>query len=1182
MRSYALSIRRFVFVVPGIAGVVAACWLAASCAAAADPAFVGVLALAVDDEVSQQLGLTENQKQQLLDLIDTREEEVLETALELRELPASERAEKLAPFRRESESKGLELLSAQQRHKLEQIRIRRLGVAALAEPAIAGRLNLTAQQRVHVGELLQQQAKRLAGVDEQAGRVIRAETKHSLTGVLSEEQQVALRQLTSETPAEGPPGDENGIAAGSPQPVEPEASESPAVPGEAEPAESLPAQPAQAEPEEPPEGEPAETAEEKPGKLRFNFRFQPWEDVLDWFARQADLSLVLDAPPPGTLNYTDNREYTPHEAIDLLNSVLLTKGYTLVRRDRMLMLINLEDGVPPNLVSTIPLEELDKRGEYELVSVLFQLEKVTPEEAELELQKLVGPQGSVVPLPKAQQVLVTETAGRLRTIRDVIQRIEDPEGLISGQLQTFELDYITPEEALDVLRQLLDIPSDQNAAPDGSIRFALDPSGTKLLASGKSDKLARVGEILEAVDVPGLDDLELGGIDETPQLEVYSIATADPESVLQVMQTLLAGLPDVRLAIDSKTGNLIALARPGEHATIKATLQQMQRDAQRVEVIHLRSVDPQLAVLSINKLFGAGGEGSGTAPKVDADPSTRQLLVRGNEAQIEQIRALLEKMGETGAEELDGTGGGNVRMLPLSGRAAKSALERIQQIWPTMRNNRIRVVTPSAVIPTLRPGSPAESSPPPDALFDPFFNPGALIEVPATAPPSAEDPKTEPPAPEEPLSDQPTPEPPAKALPPVQPVSPGPSPTEAKSAAATPAPPGRGKIFFAVQTTQPEAEPDSSEPSEEPVQTAPAEPVNEPAPIIVTLGPGGLMIASQDIEALDDFEQLLTTLAGSEMMGNNEMTIFYLKHAKATVVAEILDQIFGGGTTTSSSSAGGSGGGSLFGDLAGAALGDMGGGVLGSLLGLGGDGGSISPTGSMQITPDTRLNALIVQANPADLDTIEQLLKILDQKESPEDVLVRPKPKLIPVFNTQAEEIAEIVKQVYQDRMTSTSSRGQQPTPQEFIQMLRGGRRSGGGSQRGSTDDVQKMSIGVDPRTNSVIVSAPEPLFEEVKQLVEQLDQAAIESNQAVRVITLHRANPNAVQQALSALTGNAVQFGKTGSQPGSSGGRPQARPGSTPAGSPSSAQQQQMMQRMQFLRSMQQRGGTRSGGPRR
>jgi len=111
-----------------------------------------------------------------------------------------------------------------------------------------------------------------------------------------------------------------------------------------------------------------------------------------------------------------------------LNKVLLTKGYMLVRSGRMLMLINLEDGTFRDLFSTVPLENLDSRGEDEFVSVLFTLEHVTPEEAEVEVKKLLGPCGSAVSLPKSQQVVVKDMAGRLRTIRDVLKRIEGPSG----------------------------------------------------------------------------------------------------------------------------------------------------------------------------------------------------------------------------------------------------------------------------------------------------------------------------------------------------------------------------------------------------------------------------------------------------------------------------------------------------------------------------------------------------------------------------------------------------------------------------------------------------------------------------------------------------------------------------------------------------------------------------------
>ncbi len=239
---------------------------------------------------------------------------------------------------------------------------------------------------------------------------------------------------------------------------------------------------------------PATSAEPSSAKtISFQFRFQPWKDVLDWFAHEADLSLVMDAAPQGTFNYTDNRKYTPAEAIDLLNSVLLTKGYTLIRRNRMLMLINLEDGIPPNLVSTVPLSALDSKGEFEVVSVLFNLDKLKPEEAEMEIRKMIGPQGSVVGLAKSRQVLVTETAGRLRAIRSMLARVEGPEGAGSGGLQTFDLKYARAEDVLPILRQLLDIPADKTSSADGSIRIATEAGTGRLLVSGRPERVSRSG-----------------------------------------------------------------------------------------------------------------------------------------------------------------------------------------------------------------------------------------------------------------------------------------------------------------------------------------------------------------------------------------------------------------------------------------------------------------------------------------------------------------------------------------------------------------------------------------------------------------------------------------------------------------------------------------------------------------
>jgi type II secretory pathway component GspD/PulD (secretin) len=161
-------------------------------------------------------------------------------------------------------------------------------------------------------------------------------------------------------------------------------------------------------------------------KLRFQFREQSWSDVLQWFARQDNLTLVMDRAPPGTFTYSDNRSYTPTEAIDLLNSVLLTKNFTLLRRDRMLTVIELTADIPIELLPRIKLEELPSRGSFELVSVLFPLGKRPVDAVTKEVQPYLSSYGRAVPLPQSKQLLVIETAGKMQTINLLIASVPEP------------------------------------------------------------------------------------------------------------------------------------------------------------------------------------------------------------------------------------------------------------------------------------------------------------------------------------------------------------------------------------------------------------------------------------------------------------------------------------------------------------------------------------------------------------------------------------------------------------------------------------------------------------------------------------------------------------------------------------------------------------------------------------
>ena len=103
--------RRQAFAIWAATAITVATWACISITHAADPAFVGVLAFAVEDEGAQVLGLTPEVRQKLADLIARREQEALNLVMEIKDLSATERQARLSRFAADSEQLARGLLT---------------------------------------------------------------------------------------------------------------------------------------------------------------------------------------------------------------------------------------------------------------------------------------------------------------------------------------------------------------------------------------------------------------------------------------------------------------------------------------------------------------------------------------------------------------------------------------------------------------------------------------------------------------------------------------------------------------------------------------------------------------------------------------------------------------------------------------------------------------------------------------------------------------------------------------------------------------------------------------------------------------------------------------------------------------------------------------------------------------
>ncbi len=436
--------------------------------------------------------------------------------------------------------------------------------------------------------------------------------------------------------------------------------------------------------------------------LRFNFRNQKWAEVLDWIAKEADLSLVMETPPPGTFNYSDSRDYTTTESIDLLNGWLLTKGFALVRRERMLMVLDLKAGLPEGTIPRISPEELETRGRYEFVSVLLPLEGRAAEVVLLEVKPLLGSYGKAEALAQTRQLLVFDTASNLRVIEQIVKKIPVPETpalpavIEKPVLTVYPVMHANPEQAGEVLKTIVvgtvvvdikagqisvnAVPTEQEkakiiigqlesnqgpdlqpklqlysvqvsdaeqmlatlklVAPDGQYR--IDPVSGKLIAWASEKDQAHIAESLEMIQA---EQPQGGG----RQLQVYALKNADPVALSTILLTVV---PTARVTVNAPTRSLVAFGTLTDHEAIRALIQQLEQQAETAGTAKVLKTYPAAGTLSTNMVTLMAT--AVPSAQVLADTANQRLLIMATADQHTQIEVLLQSLvsAETGGRVL--------------------------------------------------------------------------------------------------------------------------------------------------------------------------------------------------------------------------------------------------------------------------------------------------------------------------------------------------------------------------------------------------------------------------------------------------------------------------------------------------------------------------------------------------
>lgn len=1020
------------------------------------------------EDVRTQLGLTETQAQKIEEAskAGTISQDFFKPYLEKmkgktpEEQTAIREEMKLAVVKAKEDVglQSLNLLDSRQLKMLRSIYISEAGYRSLTDNRVAADLALTDEQKAQLVQLntaRSDAATKLgfSATDEQ-NAAFKTEWEAKYLAVLNPEQKGMWTSLSAgAATVQGPASAFADVATPGTTPMVPGAKSDTPPPG-AQVVSSF--------------GSVADGAEKNQlvEKFTFNFRYAPWEQVLQDFAISTGYTLDMAQIPIGTFSHIDSKEYNVDQTLDIMNGYLQRKGFTLVRKDGFLVCVNVSGGIPNPLVPDVSIEELTakdesghyKIGENELVRVQMLLKGVDVGVMATEVEALTGPLARMTALTQSGILIISDTGSNLRKINGFLDTAMENVGK-ELLFKPYPLTNIAAEEAEYMLLAQFGIRQGAGAVPNVSAASGRDrgqqptpsaqASTLKVMSDARSNSLfvtgseadhALVVDIIKAIDVSELPESAKRFMSESsgPYLRVYKVSGRADQAALSIN----AMMPGVVVNEDNNASTVHIFGTSKQQQQVSEWVEAFAAGsgaAGSVAVIPLVKMDPLTAAATLRNLFVSEGT---AAPTVETDLYGNRIIVKGTTTQVDQIKQVLADLGEDGTGVRPQGEGGNIRRYSLRGRDPEEFMQYLEGEWKRNESTPIRIVTP------------AKKGPIRDKLV-PSRKSEEASDEPQAAP--AESPST----------------------------------TQSKKRSGL-----RKQSGYVAVRRSDEAAGDTPASTNRRSNNNTGN--NGPLDGIQIVVDGDeLLLIYEDEDALDRLEETMDFLQQS-IPYRTRWTVFYLQASDATEAAALLEQLIPSSSVTNTAASTGFSFGSVFRPITDS---------VSSMTGLSGIGQNPQ---TLRIIPDARSNSLLVTGPQSLVDEAEKLLEVLDSNEIPES-LRDMQPRQLIVEYAEIDEVATMVKESFKPFMEPVGGQQQQNNP---LAALMGG---GGGGNKKEPAGVQ-MTVAVDRQNSRLVISSSEELFLKVESLVQEMDDASKSANRTVRYVQLINADATMVQNSLTAM----------------------------------------------------------------
>lgn len=301
--------------------------------------------------------------------------------------------------------------------------------------------------------------------------------------------------------------------------------------------------------------------------LRMNFRNVPLEMVLDYMSEAAGFSIIAEVDVSGTVSVWNNQPLSKAEAISLLDSILIEKGYTAVRVGNTLKIVSKSDAHKENIPVRSGADPEEIPQSDRMVTQIIPVRYTGAMDLIENLEPLLPSEATMTANESSNAIVLTGTENSIRRVAEIIRALDTSISGIS-QIKVYPLRYADATELADIVKDLFEAPQSNSRSSrssrggfggfpgrfGGSDRGG-DRGGSSRGGDGDSEALQAASRVVAVADerynalvvsapeeyMPTIDQLvsEIDqNVDDITELRVFPLKHADANEMSQILTDL--------------------------------------------------------------------------------------------------------------------------------------------------------------------------------------------------------------------------------------------------------------------------------------------------------------------------------------------------------------------------------------------------------------------------------------------------------------------------------------------------------------------------------------------------------------------------------------------------------------------------------------------------------------------